>query len=91
MLAILAPAAGQVTLTAAEPGERPWGDDPRFVADAEGALHHALEALPPGGLLLVTGSMHLAGRLRPRLRAWAADAAAGEAPRPLNPTDRAFA
>jgi dihydrofolate synthase/folylpolyglutamate synthase len=73
------------TLTAARPGERPWGDVPAFRPDADAALDEALAALPPGGLLAVAGSVHLAGRLRPRLRARAVErrpadgAAAGEA------------
>ncbi len=60
--------APRLTLTAAAPDERPWHDDPAFVADAVGALETALAALPPGGTLIVTGSFHLAGRLRPTLR-----------------------
>jgi dihydrofolate synthase/folylpolyglutamate synthase len=59
----------RLTLTSAFAGERPWGDDPAFVADPEAALAQALAALPPGGTLLVTGSFYLAGRLRPELRA----------------------
>lgn len=41
-------------------------DDPRE------ALALALAACPPGGLVVVAGSLHLAGELRPRLRALAA-------------------
>lgn len=59
-------------LTAALPGERPWGDDPAFVADPEAALAAALATLPPGGTLAVAGSFYLAGALRPLLRARAA-------------------
>lgn len=60
--------AARRTLTAARPGERPWGDDPAFRADPDAAFDEALAALPPGGTLAVAGSVHLAGRLRPRLR-----------------------
>ncbi|MDZ7707285.1 MAG: Mur ligase family protein [Trueperaceae bacterium] len=60
--------APRTTLTAAISGERPWGDDPAFVADAEVALAAALDALPPDGTLIVTGSFYLAGRLRSTLR-----------------------
>lgn len=56
------------TLTAARPGERPWGDDPTFRAEPDAAFDEALAALPAGGTLAVAGSVHLAGRLRPRLR-----------------------
>jgi dihydrofolate synthase/folylpolyglutamate synthase len=59
------------TLTAARPGERPWGDVAGFRPDPDEALDEALAALPPGGTLVVAGSVHLAGHLRPRLRAWA--------------------
>lgn len=62
-------AAPRMILTAAVPGERPWGDDPAFEPDAERALAIALAGLPAGGTLVVTGSFHLAGRLRPVLRA----------------------
>jgi len=61
-------AAPRTTLTAAIQGERPWGDDPAFIADAEVALEAALDALPRGGTLIVTGSFYLAGRLRSTLR-----------------------
>lgn len=60
--------APRLTLTAVTADERPWNDDPAFVADAGDALDTALAALPPGGTLIVTGSFHLAGRLRPTLR-----------------------
>lgn len=60
--------AERVTLTAAEPGERPFARDARFEPDAERALGHALDALPQGGLLVIAGSFYLAGRLRPLLR-----------------------
>jgi len=60
--------APRLTLTAVTPGERPWNDDPAFVADAGDALESALAALPIGGTLIVTGSFHLAGRLRPAIR-----------------------
>lgn len=69
--AALGAKAARVTLTAAEPGERPWGRDPRFTPEPDRALHDALAALPEGGLLVVAGSFHLAGHLRPLLRAWA--------------------
>lgn len=58
----------RTTLTAARPDERPWGDDPAFHPDADAAFDAALAALPRGGTLAVAGSVHLAGRLRPRLR-----------------------
>lgn len=82
--------APHLTLAPALPGERPWGDDPAFVDDAEDALETALASLPPGGMLLVTGSFYLAGRLRPALRRRAQataqdagrDAPAGYARRP---------
>ena len=70
--------APRLTLVPALPGERPWGDDPAFVTDAEAGLDAALGALPPGGTLLVTGSFYLAGLLRPELRA-RSDARAREA------------
>jgi dihydrofolate synthase/folylpolyglutamate synthase len=61
-------AARRRTLTAARPGERPWGEHPAFRSDPDVAFDEALAALPPGGTLAVAGSVHLAGRLRPRLR-----------------------
>jgi len=61
----------EVTLTCAVRGERPWGDHPAFIADPEAALAHALESLPEGATLVVTGSFYLAGLLRPRIRALA--------------------
>lgn len=77
-------ASPRLTLVPALPGERPWGDDPAFVADAGAALDAALAALPPGGTLLVTGSFYLAGRLRPELRgrsaAQAREAGGADAP-----------
>jgi dihydrofolate synthase/folylpolyglutamate synthase len=71
--------ARPTVLTSALPGERPWGDDPAFVADPEAALAAALAALPPGGTLVVAGSFYLAGRLRPLLRARAAATTASAA------------
>lgn len=73
--------APRTTLTAAIPNERPWHDDPAFVADAEDALEAALEALPRGGTLIVTGSFYLAGRLRPTLRRRSDATGRGRAPR----------
>lgn len=74
-------AARPTVLTAAVPGERPWGDDPAFVADPEAALAAALAALPPGGTLVVAGSFYLAGALRPLLRARAAATVPSARPR----------
>jgi len=73
--------APRLTLTAVTPSERPWSDDPAFVADAGDALASALAALPIGGTLIVTGSFHLAGRLRPTLRLRAAATGQGPGPR----------
>jgi len=73
--------APRLTLTAVTPGERPWNDDPAFVPDPATALEAALAALPIGGTLIVTGSFHLAGRLRPTLRLRAAATGQGPGPR----------
>lgn len=69
ILAALAPGADSVLLTTAEAGERPWGEDARFVADPIRALRRALDLTPGGGRVLVAGSLHLAGAVRPWLRA----------------------
>lgn len=63
------------TLTVAVPGESPWGSEPGVIDDPVAALEVALDALPPGGTLAVTGSFYLAGLLRPLLRARSAEAA----------------
>ena len=73
--------APRLTLTAVTSGERPWNDDPAFVPDPATALEAALAALPIGGTLIVTGSFHLAGRLRPTLRLRAAATGQGPGPR----------
>lgn len=67
----------RLLLTAAIAGERPWGEADGFVADPEEALTRALAGLPRGGTLVVTGSFHLAGRLRPLLRRTAVDGRSG--------------
>lgn len=75
-LAPLAASAARVILTEAHPGELPVPDpaDRRFVIEPARALDAALEATPSGGLLVIAGSFHLAGALRPRLRGLARQA-----------------
>ncbi len=68
-LAALDAGARRVVLTQAAPVDS-WlpRNDPRLVADPGAALAQALHETPPGGLLVVAGSLYLAGRLRPTLR-----------------------
>lgn len=68
MLRALEPAAERIVLTSAQRGEHPWGPDARFHGDPTEALHRALHATDPGGRLVIAGSLHLAGRVRPWLR-----------------------
>lgn len=69
-LAALEPGAARVILTEAAAGEPPLPDvtGRRFVADPVSALRQALDETPPGGTVLVAGSLYLAGRVRPTLR-----------------------
>ena len=66
--------APHVVLTRVAPDPAPWPDDPAYVHDPDAALAAALAALPPGGTLVATGSLHGAGRWRPALRARASGA-----------------
>lgn len=66
--------AAHVVLTRLPGDAAPWPDDPTYDPDPDAALARALADLPPGGTLIATGSLHLAGRWRPQLRAWASGA-----------------
>ncbi len=66
----LASEAAAVVITAAEPGddlERFAGPGRDVVDDPEAALELALSLTPRGGVLLIAGSLYLAGKLRPLL------------------------
>jgi dihydrofolate synthase/folylpolyglutamate synthase len=69
-LAPLATGAAWTVLTEAEQGDgRPdWAGDLPFEADPERALARALELCPPEGVVVIAGSLYLAGRVRPYLR-----------------------
>lgn len=77
-LAALEPGAAAVVLTEATPGEPPLIDltGRLFVPDPVAALERALALRPPGALVVVAGSLYLAGRIRPTLRRRARLAAA---------------
>lgn len=81
-LAPLEARAGAVILTEAAEGEPPLADPGgrRFLPDPGRALRAAVEATPPGGTVVVAGSLYLAGRVRPLLRRLAR-----AAPRPRPP------
>lgn len=69
-LAALEPAATAVVVTAVEPDDdiARFGSGGReLIADPAAALRRALELTQPGGLLLIAGSLYLAGTLRPLL------------------------
>lgn len=69
-LAALEPSATAVIVTAVEPGDdltRLGGAGRDLVDDPAAALRLALELTEPGGLLLIAGSLYLAGTLRPLL------------------------
>ncbi|MEX2502001.1 MAG: hypothetical protein WD336_06470, partial [Trueperaceae bacterium] len=68
VLAALGPLNERAVLTAVVAGERPFGDDVRFVAEPREALARALADAPAGGTVAITGSFWLAGTLRPLLR-----------------------
>ena len=71
VLEVLAHRAGAVVITEAQTGDGPVAHHPhrgRFVADPEAALEAAISANPEAGLLVVAGSLYLAGRIRPLLR-----------------------
>ncbi len=67
-LAALEPGAAHVVITEAAPGEGTAhlaGPGRDVVPDPEQALRRALALAPPDGRVVVTGSLYLAGRLRP--------------------------
>ncbi|HEX7001632.1 MAG TPA: Mur ligase family protein [Trueperaceae bacterium] len=67
-LAALEPGAAHVVITEAAAGEGTThleGPGRETVADPELALRRALALVPPGGQVVVAGSLYLAGRLRP--------------------------
>ncbi|MDR9390829.1 MAG: hypothetical protein RI554_02220 [Trueperaceae bacterium] len=66
--------AARVVLTGLPGDAVAWPDDPAYVPDPDAALARALADLPPGATLIATGSLHLAGRWRPPLRARASGA-----------------
>lgn len=69
-LAALEPAASAVVVTSAEPGDdlgRFASPARELIDDPAAALDRALSLTPQGGLLLIAGSLYLAGRLRPLL------------------------
>ena len=82
-LRALAGLAARVVLTEAAEGDGvsvAW-PDADVLPDPEDALRHALVACPPGGIVVVAGSMYLAGRVRPWLRSRAGAATSTMAPR----------
>ncbi|MEJ2357769.1 MAG: hypothetical protein P8Y13_06765, partial [Deinococcales bacterium] len=80
-LAALEPGATGVVVTEAAEGQRPLPDltGRCFLPDPGRALEAALQRCPAGGLVVVAGSLYLAGRLRPLLRRRVARAARNEA------------
>jgi dihydrofolate synthase/folylpolyglutamate synthase len=50
-----------------------------FIGNPLAALNYALRSCPPGACVLITGSLHLAGRVRPYLRSLSMQAASPEA------------
>lgn len=82
-LAALEGGAGAVLVTEAAAGERPLPDlgDRRFIPEPVAALRAALQEAPPGGTVVVAGSLYLAGRVRPALRRMVRAAAATPAGR----------
>ena len=67
---VLADAAQSVVVTEAEPGvgRPPWSEGWPFEAEPVAALERALALCPADAVVLVTGSLYLAGRVRPFLR-----------------------
>lgn len=65
---VLAAKAGQVISTSVPPDDPLDWPSARINADPEQALEEALRVTPEGGLVLIAGSLYLAGRLRPLLR-----------------------
>lgn len=65
--AVLAERAGPVISTAVQPEDPLQFSGARLIADNRAALQAALAATRPGGLIVIAGSLYLAGSMRPLL------------------------